>query len=147
MVQFVSFYSIAMGAALILTRMVQYLTHQLQPESTTLQQAFTLGAEGLTGLCLILAGLGAITHRRWAAPVQLVALGMLLFCAVFSWGSFSLSGERADSIFFAASAVITLVFTVYSVRKSVRSSGSLPPNQNQVDAAGDPERPDNISSL
>ncbi len=64
MVQFVSFYSIAMGAALILTRMVQYLTHQLRPASTTLQQAFTLGAEGLTGLSLILAGLGAITHRR-----------------------------------------------------------------------------------
>ncbi len=124
MVQLVSFYSIAMGAALILTRVVQYLTHQLQPASTTLQQAFSLGAEGLTGLCLILAGFGAMTHRRWAAPVQLVALGMLLFCAVFSWGTVSLSGDRADAIFFAASAVVTLVFTVYSIRKSMRTASS-----------------------
>jgi hypothetical protein len=118
MVQIISFYTIAMGAALLLTRLAQFLTGQLHLESISILLIVSLCAEMLTGFGLILSGVGTLFRLRWAAPVQWIALGMLLFCAVFNWGTVSQRGDQADSIFFAVSAVITMVIMGHSVRRN-----------------------------
>ena len=132
MVQIISFYTIAMGAALLLTRVAQFITGQLHLESISLILIVSLYAEVLTGFGLIISGIGTLFRLGWAAPVQWIALGMLLFCAVYHWGVVSQRGDQADSIFFAASAATTMLFMGYSVRRN-----SVPPDNSSDDRYSD----------
>jgi hypothetical protein len=50
---------------------------------------FLLAAEFLTALSLIIGGYGQLTRHSWGLRAVLVALGMLLYCVVYSIGVFA----------------------------------------------------------
>ena len=109
-------FSILMGASLLATWVVLFALGQVpevytSPFSTTL----LLVAEALTGLGLIVGGYGLLTKRVWGLKLQLVALGMLLYCAIFSCGELG-QGNPPAAIFFGAVAALAFIFSRSLVR-------------------------------
>jgi hypothetical protein len=74
-----------------------------------------LVAEALTGLSLIVGGYGLLTRRDWGLKLQLVALGMLLYCTIFSCGELG-QGNLLLAIFFGTVAALAFIFSWSLVR-------------------------------
>jgi len=66
-----------------------------------------LGAELLTGLALVLGGYAYLTGRSWGFRLELAALGMLLYCTVYSSGVFGQQGNTPAAAFFAVVALLS----------------------------------------
>ena len=54
---------------------------------------FLLGAEFLTAFSLVVGGFGLWMSKKWALRAGLAALGMLLYCTIFSTGVFGQAGN------------------------------------------------------
>lgn len=104
-------FSILMGAALLSTWVVLFALGQV-PELFTspFKTALLLVAEALTGLALIVGAYGLLARKAWGLKLQLVALGMLLYCTIFSCGELG-QGNPPAAIFFGAVAVLALIFS------------------------------------
>lgn len=63
--------------------------------------AFHLGAEALTALALIAAGVGLARGTGWARPLYWLALGAFAYTAVVSPGYFAQRGEWVFAAMFA----------------------------------------------
>ncbi len=72
---------------------------------------FLLAAEFLTAGALLLSGLGLLAHQGWGTRVAAIALGMLLYCSIYSVGVFGQAGNRPATIFFGVIALLTLLFS------------------------------------
>jgi peptidoglycan/LPS O-acetylase OafA/YrhL len=112
-------FSILMGACLLATWVVLFALGQV-PELSTgpFKTTLLLVAEALTGLSLIVGGYGLLTRRAWGLKLQLVALGMLLYCAIFSCGELG-QGNPPLAIFFGAVATLAFVFCWSLVRRTL----------------------------
>lgn len=75
------------------------------------QAAFLLGAELLTAVVLILGGYGLLTGKNWGLRANLAALGMLLYCAVFSIDVIGQAGNIPPAIFFGVIAALAAAFS------------------------------------
>ena len=81
---------------------------------------FLLGAEFLTALSLLTGGVGLLTDRNWGLRADLAALGMLLYCTVFSIGVFGQQGNIPATSFFIVMATLAAVFSTLFVLESAK---------------------------
>lgn len=118
MIKVSSLFSIVMGAALITTWVVLFLTGSVRELETPVRLALLLAAEFLTALALISGGWGALTGAKWGLTVHLISLGMLLYCAVLTCGEMGQAGNLPAAIFFAIIAIVTLALGAYWITQS-----------------------------
>jgi hypothetical protein len=110
-----SVYSIIMGSALLMTWAVLFLTDSVQELETPVKLALLLAAEILTALTLIVGGYGILSAHKWGITVQLIGLGMLLYCAIFTCGEMGQAGNFPAAISFAVISVTTMVICGYFI--------------------------------
>jgi hypothetical protein len=79
---------------------------------------FLLAAEFLTAISLLIGGLGLLTDKNWGLRADLTALGMLLYCTVFSIGVFGQQGNVPATSFFVVIATLATVFSAKFVLES-----------------------------
>ncbi len=84
------------------------------------QAAFLLAAEFLTAGLLILGGSGLLTGKSWGRTAELVALGMLFYCAVYSIGFFGQGGILPAAGFFVVIAALAVVFSTMFILESAK---------------------------
>ncbi len=104
----IALFSILMGLAQMATWVVLFSLGKV-PEIVT--QPFgtwmLLIAEFLTGLALVFGGYTLLAGRRWGLHLELAALGMLLYCTIFSTGVFGQQGNIPAAGFFASVALLS----------------------------------------
>ena len=59
---------------------------------------FLLAAEFLTAATLLASGFGLLAHQGWGRRLVPIALGMLLYCSVYSIGVFGQAGNRPEPL-------------------------------------------------
>ena len=106
----IAFFSILMGLAQMATWAVLFSLGKV-PEIVT--QPFgtwlLLVAEFITGLTLVFGGYALLIRRTWGLHLELAALGMLLYCTVYSTGVFGQQGNLPGAAFFAVVALLSAV--------------------------------------
>ncbi len=114
-------FSFFCGLGMLLTWVVLFITGQVPEMSTQpFHTTFLLAAEFLTAFSLLSAGCGLLTRRRWGLGAELVALGMLVYCAVYSIGVFGQEGNTPATEFFLVIAILALVFSGNFILKSAK---------------------------
>ncbi len=104
-------FSILMGVALSSTWIILFAIGQVPEISTKpFETSLLLTAEFLTAASLIGSGYGVLTHRRWGQWVNLVAMGMLLYCVVNYIGVLAEQGTWPAVAFFSLVTVLTVTF-------------------------------------
>ncbi len=113
-------FAILMGSLMLGTWTVLLFTGQV-PELVTkpFEAVLLLAAEFLTAFALIGGGYGLLSNRKWALRVTLVALGMLLYCVIFSIGVFAQQGIRPAAGWFVLVALATLFLVGRFVREQM----------------------------
>ena len=123
----VAIFSILMGAALIGTWLVLFVLGNVPELATSpLQTGLLLVAEFLTGASLIVAGSGLLARARWGMPLELVALGMLLYVSTYYTGILGQEGNTPAAAFMAVVAVLTLASLGYAVPAATGARGKRP---------------------
>ncbi len=109
MERWVAFYSILMGVLQIGTWVVLHFTGMVRTYYTAkpFETIFLLLAELITAGAVILGGSGVLAGQKWGIPLDLAALGMMLYCAIFSFGSFGQTGNLPAAAWFAILAMAT----------------------------------------
>lgn len=111
MIKAASIFSFFCGIAMLLTWSILLATGQVTELNTSPFEAIALlVAEFLTAIALIIAGYGLLRKHRWGLRAELAALGMLLYCAVYSIGAVGQQG-LAPAIFFAVITVLAALFS------------------------------------
>lgn len=87
------------------------------------QAVFLLAAELLTAVTLILGGAGVFARKSWGLRTDLAALGMLLYCALFSVGVFGQAGNVPAAGFFGVIVILAAAFSTRLILES-REGGS-----------------------
>jgi hypothetical protein len=117
-------FSILIGAALLGTWIVLFVLGNVPELATSpLQTGLLLVAEFLTGLSLIVGGSGLLARARWGVPLDLVALGMLLYVSTYYTGILGQQGNTPAAVFMAMVAIFTIVVLAYAVPAASRSAG------------------------
>jgi hypothetical protein len=112
----VAIFSILMGTTLIGTWLVLFVIGNVPELATSpLQTGLLLVAEFLTGASLIFGGSGLLARARWGMPLELVALGMLLYVSTYYTGILGQEGNTPAAVFMAVVAVLTLASLGYAV--------------------------------
>lgn len=88
--------------------------------SSPFQAAFLLAAEFLTAAVLILGGFGLLTGKSWGLWADLIASGMLLYCAVYSTGVFGQAGNAPAAGFFVVVAVLAAMYSANFILQSAK---------------------------
>ncbi len=122
----VAVFAIVMGSLLVATWIALFLLRAVDYGSTRTELVFLLAAESLTGVSLAAGGTATALGRRWGAPVLLVALGMLLYCAVFSVGVFAGRGNLAAAAWFILVSACTAAGSVWLVVDVARDARFTP---------------------
>lgn len=116
-----SIFSLFCGGAMLVVWSVLLATEKVVELRTAPIEAIALlCAEFITAALLILGGLGVLTHKTWGLRTDLVALGALLYCAVYSIGVFGQGGNPPAVIFFIAITVLAAIFSSTYIIKSAK---------------------------
>ncbi len=114
-------FSILMGLAMFCTWLFLFLfTGFPQAQTHPLETGYLLVAEFLTAAALVVAGYGILSHRNWAIPLTLVALGELIYCAIRFAGELGQDGNAGGLAFFSVVGASGLVFAISLVVTSSR---------------------------
>lgn len=81
---------------------------------------FLLAAEFLTALSLLIGGFGLLARKNWGLRADLAALGMLLYCTVFSIGVFGQQGNIPATSFFIVIAAVAAIFSTMFILESAK---------------------------
>ena len=109
-----SIFSLFCGVSMLAVWGILLATGQVAGfHSRPFEVIFLLGAEFLTAVSLLLGGIGLLTHRNWGLKAELAALGMLLYCTIYSTGVFGQTGNTPAAGFFA---VVVLLAAYFSMR-------------------------------
>ena len=121
MIKTASIFSFFCGIAMLAVWGILLATGQF-PElrSKPFEARFLLGAEFLTAVSLILGGFGLVTGKSWGLRADLAALGMLLYCAIFSTGTFGQAGNLPATVFFVVISTLAFVFSARFVLESAK---------------------------
>jgi hypothetical protein len=112
----VAIFSILMGTALIGTWLILFLLGEAPELATSpMETGLLLVAESLTGASLIIGGSGLLARARWGLPLDLVALGMLLYVSTYYTGILGQEGNTPAAVFMAVVAVLTVASLGYAV--------------------------------
>ncbi len=114
MAKWVAYYSILMGVLQIGTWVVLYFLGMVKNYyvEKPFETVLLLIAEFLTAIAMIIGGSGVLTEQRWGVPANLAALGMMLYCAIFSFGSFGQTGNVPAAAWFAILTLTALAAIV-----------------------------------
>jgi hypothetical protein len=116
-------FSLFCGSAMLVVWGILLTTGQVvELQTTPLEASFLLGAEFLTATALLIGGLGLLTEKGWGLRADLAALGMLLYCAVYSIGVFGQSGDTPAAVFFVVITTLAAVFSSRFILDSVRGA-------------------------
>ncbi len=116
-----SVFSLFCGVAMLAVWGVLLATgNVVELRSTPYQAGFLLGAEFLTAFALIFGGFGLLAGKKWGLKAELAALGMLLYCTVYSIGFFSQAGNIPAAGLFAMMAALAFVFCARFILSSVK---------------------------
>ena len=112
-----TFFSFFCGFAMLGVWAVLLLSGQVTELTTApIEASFLLAAEFATAAALLAGGYGLLRGRAWGARAEVAALGMLLYCAVYSIGVFGEQHNLPAAGFFVVIAVLALVFCGHFVR-------------------------------
>ena len=104
-------FAILMGVLMLIVWGLLLVTGQEAEVSAGAPSAlFLLAAEFLTAFSLIGGGYGLFTRRKWGLRAALVALGMLLYCVIFSIGVFAERGIAPALAWFVFVTLATAFF-------------------------------------
>ncbi len=114
MARWVAYYSILMGVLQIGSWVVLYFLGAVRNYyiNGPFETIFLLIAEFITAFAVIIGGSGVLAEQRWGIPVNLAALGMMLYCAIFSFGSFGQTGNVPAAAWFAILTLTALAAIV-----------------------------------
>ena len=113
-----SYFSILCGFAMLATWGFLLSTGRVpELQTDTFKTLFLLTAEFLTAISLILGGFGLATGKSWGLRADLAALGMLLYCTIFSTGALG-AGSPQAAIFFGSVAVLAFIFSTRFILES-----------------------------
>lgn len=109
MTKWIAVFSILMGVLQSGTWIVLFVNGTVARDysSTPVQTFFLLIAEFLTAGAVIAGGLGILFGRKWGIPLSLSALGMMLYCVIYSCGVFGQLGVIPAVIWFGVVSVLT----------------------------------------
>ena len=121
--RFPSWFAILVGCSMVAQWSVFLLSGNV-PELRTepVRIGFHLAAELLTALVLIVSGTGALAAKRWARPLLLVGLGMLVYTSIVSPGYFAQRGEMEFVLMFALVLALTGAVIVSVLKSSLKFS-------------------------
>lgn len=111
-----------MGSGLLATWIVLFrngIPSDFQKEP--LESWFLLAAEVLTGLALVLGGVGILIRHRWGLPLHLISLGMLLYTCVWSVGVFAESDNVPAVAWFVVVSLSTLGLAAVHISSTART--------------------------
>ncbi len=111
-----AFFSMLMGIMMIGTWTVLLATGYPELETEPFGTSLLLIAEFLTACSLIAGGYGVLSYQKWGMKLLLVAMGMLLYCVIFSTGAFGQQGILPAAAWFLLVALTTLFFAGNLVR-------------------------------
>jgi hypothetical protein len=94
----------------------QVLELQSEPFGTI----FLLVAEFLTAISLLIGGFGLLIGKNWGLRADLAALGMLLYCTMFSIGVFGQQGNIPATNFFIVIAALAAIFSTLFILESAK---------------------------
>lgn len=69
---------------------------------------------------MISGGFGLLAGKSWGLRLELAALGMLLYCAVFSVGVFGQASNAPAAIFFAIIFTVSVIFSMNFILDPVK---------------------------
>lgn len=116
-----SIFSLFCGIAMLIVWAILLGTGNVtELQTSPFQVTLLLVAEFLTAVSLIFGGIGLLTGKRWGLRTDLAALGMLLYCAVFSIGVFGQAGNIPATSFFGVTASLTAVLLSRFILESMR---------------------------
>lgn len=116
-------FSILMGLAMFGTWSFLFLFAGFpQVQTHPLETGYLLAAEFLTAAALVAAGYGVLSHRNWAMPLILVALGELIYCAIRFAGELGQGGSLGGLAFFSLVGVAGMIFATGLVILTSRGS-------------------------
>src|SRR5512133_2207528 len=96
----VAIFSILMGAALIGTWLVLFLLGNVPELATSpMETGLLMVADFLNGASLNVWGSGLLVRARWGMPLELVALGMLLYVSTYYTGILGQEGNVPAAVF------------------------------------------------
>lgn len=117
----VSIFSLFCGISMLAVWGILLATGQVvELRTSPLEAAFLLGAEFLTAVALILGGSGLLARKTWGLRMDLAALGMLLYCAVYSTGVFGQAGNTPAAGFFIVIAALAALFSANFVLETLK---------------------------
>jgi hypothetical protein len=100
-------FSIFVGIGMLATWTILLATGNVPDLQTSPREAsFLLLAEFITAILNLIAAYGLLRHRNWGIAIDLIALGMLLYCAIYSIGVFSQQANIPATIFFVIMALL-----------------------------------------
>jgi len=113
-------FSLFCGVAMLVVWTILLARGQVvELQTSPFEVIFLLAAEFLTAISLILSGYGLLTGKSWGLRAGLAALGMLLYCTIFSIGALG-SGNPPAAIFFSVIAILAFIFSSKFVLESVK---------------------------
>jgi hypothetical protein len=116
-----SIFSLFCGIAMLAVWGILLASGQVvELESSPFETVFLLIAEFLTAVSLILSGFGLLTGKTWGIRANLAALGMLLYCTIFSTGVFGQAGNTPAAIFFSLIATLAFFLSTMYVLESAK---------------------------
>lgn len=119
---FPAIFAIIVGTAMIVQWSLSYLSKQI-PELKTepIRIVFHLAGELATAVVLIVSGVGLLSGQTWAAPLFLVAAGMLFYTAIVSPGYFAQRGQWVWVLIFG----VMIVVGIFAVLKVLNTDSTL----------------------
>ncbi len=113
-------FSIFCGVAMLVVWATLLITGQVvELQTKPFETIFLLVAEFLTAAALLVGGIGLETEKSWGLRADLAALGMLLYCTIFSTGALGV-GNTPAAIFFSAMAILAFVFSTRFILESAK---------------------------
>lgn len=121
MIKAASIFSLFCGFAMLATWGFLLATGQVvELHTEPFKTGFLLGAEFLTAFSLVVGGFGLWMSKKWALRAGLAALGMLLYCTIFSTGVFGQAGNTPAAIFFGVVAALAATYSTLFILKSIK---------------------------
>jgi uncharacterized membrane protein YphA (DoxX/SURF4 family) len=121
MIKTASIFSIFCGFAMLVVWGILLAKGQfVDLRSRPYQDGFLLAAEFLTAISLIFGGFGILMGKKWGTSADLAALGMLLYCTVYSTGVFRQSGNLPAAGFFIVVAILAAFFSAIFILGSLK---------------------------
>ena len=108
-----SLYSILIGLSMI-GMWVFFLASGQVPEfqNIPIETTFSILADNITGVMLLIGGYGLYTGRRWGFHAYLVSLGALFYSLMIAIGYYA---QRGDMIFVGIFAPIFLLMIIFYI--------------------------------